>query len=79
VKIPAEVYVQIQRIRRSGVINMYDRRGVQSVANRRGFYAAVLWLHDNVAAYGRGLHEGFEPHRLLTEEECISIEEEGAL
>jgi hypothetical protein len=76
-QIPADVYVQIETIRRSGEINMLDRRGVQFIAHRRNFYAAVCWLEDNRTAYGRGFFEGFEPDRALTGDEQDAIDSAG--
>jgi hypothetical protein len=76
VTIPADVYVQIERIRRSGEINMMDRRGVQHIANRRNFYAAACWLEDNREAYMRAFFGGSQPDRELTGEEQQLLDDE---
>lgn len=74
VTLPAEVYVALETIRRSGEINMMDRRGVQSIANRRGFFDAVIWLEDNREAYVQVFFNGAVPDRDLTDDEQDTIE-----
>lgn len=74
-QIPVDVYVQLETIRRSGAVNMYDRRGVQIIADRRVFPSLFCWLEDNREAYGRGLREGFEPERPLTDREQEALDD----
>jgi hypothetical protein len=76
VVIPADVYVALEVIRRSGVTNMMDRPAVQFYADRRGFVSAVCWLEDSRQDYYRGFMRGFAPDRALTDDEQDAIDEE---
>lgn len=52
---------QLEAIRDSGEINMFDRRGVQVIANRRDFYDLVIWIEDaGSRIYGEAIIGGFE-------------------
>lgn len=72
--IPADVYVQLEQIRRSGVTNMTDCRAVQFYANRHNAPNTVCWLEENRETYFRGFFQGFAPDRALTEDEQDAIE-----
>jgi hypothetical protein len=72
--LPADVYVQLERIRQSSVINMMDRRGVQQVANSKDFYALVVWIEDTPPGdYMSTVFVGTTPDRALTEDEEDAI------
>jgi hypothetical protein len=76
VEMPATLYVQLERIRRSGEVNMAARNSVQAIASRRRFHALVMWLEDFVDLYFTGLSLGFAPDRALTTDELEAIEDE---
>lgn len=50
--IDQEVIDQAEKIREAGPVNMVDRIGVQHEANKREFYALVLWVEDHPNTYG---------------------------
>ncbi len=57
--IPTEVIEQAEKVRKSSVVNMMDRNGVQVAANDQGSYALVTWMADNPS---------FHDYSLLLEE-----------
>jgi hypothetical protein len=67
VLVPADVLAGIEAVRRSGRTNMLDRPAVARLADRLGFPAAALWVHDEPGLFGRGVFHGFrvepEPER----------------
>jgi len=60
VKVPEKVLEGIEFIQRSGLINMLDRPGVQSIANDLEYHALVIWIEDNKSDYANGIFHGFE-------------------
>src|ERR671933_2409132 len=60
VKVPPDVLEGLERIRKSGKINMRDRIGVEMVAYDMGLFHAVIWLEEHQAEYARGISSGFE-------------------
>lgn len=63
VKVPSEVFDQLNTVRETGRTNMGDPGGIQIVANDLGLYALVLWVEDNrgTGKLGLGVLVGFEP------------------
>lgn len=73
VKVPRNIYEQLEDVRSSGEVNMMDASGVQAVAYDRGHYNLVNWLDDQFvyrpygvrmapdAVYLTGVSQGFEP------------------
>ncbi len=74
--LPKEVYFQLERIRKSGAVNMLHRTGVQFVANNRQMYALVVWLEDHADWYSEGFFMGFAPDTPLTDEDQDVLDEE---
>lgn len=60
VKIPEKVKDQLETIRKSGKVNMFEWRRIQAIANMNDMYALVVWLQDHVEEYYNGLQDGFE-------------------
>jgi hypothetical protein len=60
VKVPPDVLEGLERIRKSGKINMRDRIGVEMLAYDIGLFHAVIWLEEHQAEYARGISSGFE-------------------
>jgi len=60
VKVPQEIYDGLEQIRSSCEINMFDRSGVQAIANREEMYALVTWIEDHKDEYVDGIFSGFE-------------------
>jgi hypothetical protein len=54
------VFKQLMTIRKGGSVNMLDRPGVQSEANDRDFYDAVVWIEDNKKSYGQFVFGNFQ-------------------
>jgi len=59
VKVPADVLEGLEYVRESGETNMFDRRAVQKIASREGYYATLLWLEDHQKEYAEGIFSGF--------------------
>jgi hypothetical protein len=58
VAISDEVVEQIMAVRASAQVNMFDARAVQRIANDNHFYALVLFIEENLKAYGRFILSG---------------------
>ncbi len=61
VPVPATVFAGLEAVRRSGVINMLDRKGVQYHAHQLGHNHAVIWVEDHPGLYAEGIFHGFIP------------------
>lgn len=54
VKVPREVAEELEEVRKSGVVNMFDRRGVILVANMMQNDEAAIWAQEqDNATWGR--------------------------
>ena len=60
IKVSREVYDNLEQIRSSGEINMFDRSGVYAIAIRDDLDALINWLGTNKKDYICGIFEGFE-------------------
>lgn len=60
VRVPKKVYEGLEAVRQSGLTNMLDYNVVMKIASDMDYHEAVVWLHDNKRAYGRGVFEGIE-------------------
>jgi adenylate cyclase class IV len=47
-------------VRSSGVVNMFDVKGVIEIAKALGFKEAAEWIKENKKAYSQGIMQGFE-------------------
>lgn len=52
---------QLQAIRDSGVVNMFDYRAVQRIAFERNYHELVLYIEDNPKRYATFILTGKEP------------------
>ena len=55
--VPEERLRDLESIRTDGGTKMWDRIGVQVIANRLGFYRLVVYLENNRDRYGEILHQ----------------------
>jgi len=63
-KFDEEVLRQQEAIRQSGVINMFDKRGVKRHANEMGFNELVVFIKDASASeYTEMASKAAEKHR----------------
>ena len=60
VKVPPDVLEGLERIQKSGKINMRDRIGVEMLAYGMGLFHAVMWIEEHQVEYARGISNGFE-------------------
>lgn len=61
IRIPKDVYTDLEAVRKSGKINMLDVPMVIELAINMGHDATALWVRENIRAYVAGLFNGFEP------------------
>lgn len=52
------VYDGIEAVRRSGLMNMFDRPAVALIAEQMDFEEAALWLREHGEEYARGIFHG---------------------
>lgn len=50
-QMPAKVPMQIEKVRRTGEVNMMDFNGVQRLAYEMEFHALVTWMEGNEDEY----------------------------
>lgn len=60
VKVEKKVYDQLEEIRESGEINMFNCRGVMEIARNKRYFHLLDWLDKNRNQYLQGVLEGFE-------------------
>lgn len=60
VRVSAEIFEQIEKIRESGRSNMYAAKEIQVIADEMGFSALVCWIEDHKGLYIEGIIRGFE-------------------
>lgn len=56
-RVPEERSEELEVVRDSGEANMFDRRAVQFVANKYGYYKLVVYLENNRDRYGEILRQ----------------------
>jgi len=60
IKVPSEVMVGLQAVRKSGTTNMLDVPVVCLQAVALGYTEAANWIKENKYAYLDGISKGFE-------------------
>ena len=59
VLVAPEVLDGLEAVRRSGLVNMLDRKAVADIAGSMGFNPVAEWVRENRELYARGIFEGF--------------------
>lgn len=83
VEVPRKVYEGLERVRRSGRVDMADQARVEEALYARGEQVVCAWVdrHAPSELYDRGIREGFapaeeEPYEAALREELADLEEQ---
>lgn len=57
INIPEEIFEALEIVRGSEETNMFDRNGVQVVANKYGYYKLVVFIENNRDRYDQILEQ----------------------
>ena len=62
IKVSQEIFEGLDAVRESGLVNMFDKRGVAKIAKTMGYDETVEWLksEEGKSLYSQGIMEGFE-------------------
>ena len=60
INVSKDVYDGLEKVRESGLTNMFDRIRVIQILSSWGEDEAAEWVNNNRDTYGKGIFEGFE-------------------
>ena len=60
INVSKDVYDGLEKVRESGLTNIFDRIRVIQILSSWGEDEAAEWVNNNRDTYGKGIFEGFE-------------------